>query len=193
MEVAYDKNPVNFTISLEKIDELEEEREERYRDTRSVEKRDVEARNRARSLVKRDAKTRNMPLTKNDMQASIVNRYLAGRGISVSKRDTYARSVPRIRAKREDEDEDEEGEEPLDLCFNPDEPCYQNAAVKESQLQELTPYKTYHVRIAAYNSGGLGPWSNESVFNTAEAPPGPPYAVITYPYDKFCKITWKVI
>ena len=193
MEVAYDKNPVNFTISLEKIDELEEEREERYRDTRSVEKRGVEARNRARSLVKRDAKTRNMPLTKNDMQASIVNRYLAGRGISVSKRDTYARNVPRTRAKREDEDEDEEGEEPLDLCFNPDEPCYQNAAVKESQLQELTPYKTYHVRIAAYNSGGLGPWSNELVFNTAEAPPGPPYAVITYPYDKFCKITWKVI
>ena len=191
MEVIYDKNS-NITIDLETIDELEEEREERYRDSRSVEKRDVEARNRARSLRKRDTRARNIPLTKNEMQASIIDRYLASKGISVTKRDTYSKNVPRIRSKREDEDENEEKEEPLDLCFNPDEPCYQDAAVKESQLQELTPFKTYHVRIAAYNSGGLGPWSDELIFNTAEAPPGPPYSVNTYAYDKYCKITWKV-
>ncbi len=162
------------------------------RKKRSIEKRDVSTQNKARSLTKRDMVKRNVPLTKSDLKSSIVERYLTGVGRRLTKRDTGAQNVPHIRTKREDEDENVEKEEPLDLCFNPDEPCYQNAAEKESRLERLTPYKTYHVRIAAYNSGGLGPWSDELIFNTAEAPPGPPYGVNTYPYDYFCKLTWKV-
>ena len=187
MAVAYDKNANNSHIDLAKIEELEIKPEEQSRRKR-------EASNLPRKLTKRSVDKPSVagPLTKRDVKTSIVARYLTNMGHKVSKRDTEARNVPRSRTKREDEDENVEKEEPLDLCFNPDEPCYQNAAERESQLTSLTPYKTYHVRIAAYNSGGLGPWSDELIFNTAEAPPGPPYAVITYPYDKFCKITWKV-
>lgn len=112
--------------------------------------------------------------------------------LSRTQRDLKASNVARSRTKREDEDEDVEKDDPFDICFNPDEPCSQDAPEKESQLQELRPYREYHVRIAAFNSGGLGPWSNELIFPTAEAPPGPPYAVNTYPYDKYCKLTWKV-
>jgi hypothetical protein len=184
MQVAYQRN-TNITVDLEKIDELEQAREDRSISKRSITKRDL--RNKALRLKERDT-----ALTKSDFKTSIVSRYLTSVGRRLSKRDTRAQNVPRIRTKREDEDENVEKEEPLDLCFNPDEPCYQDASDKELQLQELTPYKTYHVRIAAYNSGGLGPWSDELIFNTKAAPPGPPYSVNTYAYDKFCKFTWKV-
>ena len=185
MDVEYEKNGNLSHIDLETINEIEEAHAERYREKRSIEKRDVEERS------KRDT-DKQISLTKKDIKASIVERYLSKLQRSVSKRDTEAQNVPRIRKKREDEDENVEKEEPLDLCFNPDEPCYQDAPEKESQLSQLTPYKTYHIRVAAYNSGGLGPWSDETIFNTAEAPPGQPYAVNTIAYDKFCKLTWKV-
>lgn len=158
-----------------------------HRFSRSITRRQEESQSKGRRLYKRD-----VPLTKNDEKSTIVRRYLSGVARTLSKRDTRAENVPRVRTKREDEDEDVEKEEPLDLCFNPDEPCYQNSDVKESQLLGLTPYKTYHIRIAAYNSGGLGPWSDELIFDTAQAPPGPPYSVNTYAYDRFCKLTWKV-
>ncbi|CAB4021408.1 fibronectin type III domain-containing -like, partial [Paramuricea clavata] len=183
MQVAYQRNR-NITIDLERIDELEQEREERGISKRSITKRDL--RNKPRRIKERDT-----ALTKSDFKTSIVSRYLTSVGRRLRKRDTREQNVPRIRKKREDEDENVEKEEPLDLCFNPDEPCYQDASDKELQLQELTPYKTYHVRIAAYNSGGLGPWSDELIFNTEAAPPGPPYSVNTYAYDKYCKLTWK--
>ena len=195
MDVAYDKNKNLSSLTIEGINKLEEEREERYeRKKRSITKRDVETINKVQGRRKRDTGNPNAarPLTKKDEKSAIVERYLRHVTRSVGKRDTEAQNVPRIRRKREDEDEDEEKEEPLDLCFNPDEPCYQDAVEKESQLTELMPYKTYHVRIAAYNSGGLGPWSRELIFNTAQAPPGPPYSVNTYAYGKYCKLTWKV-
>ena len=196
MEVAYEKDRNLTYLDLETIKELEETREERYskKRKRSIEKRDVGTESKVHDRSKRGAVNPKaaQSLTKKDQKSAIVERYLRRVARSLSKRDTGAQNVPRIRKKREDEDEDEEKEEPLDLCFDPDNPCYQDAAEKESQLTELTPYKTYHVRIAAYNSGGLGPWSEELIFNTAQAPPGPPYGVNTYPYDKYCKLTWKV-
>ena len=191
MTIEYDMNPPNHTMmDLKNIEKQEKELIERYR-----QKRDVDALDKAtRNLRKRDTRKSQVAqaLTKRDVKSSIVKRYLSDIARSVSKRDTRFVNVARVRTKRADEDEDTEREDPLDLCFDPSKPCYQDARDKESQLINLTPYKTYHVRIAAYNSGGLGPWSDELIFNTAEAPPGPPYAVFTYPYDKYCKITWKV-
>lgn len=76
-------------------------------------------------------------------------------------------------------------------CFDPRDPCIQTTPERESQLLDLEPYKEYHVKIAAFNSGGDGPFSEELVFRTAEAEPGVPYAVNIYAYGRYAKLTWK--
>ena len=94
------------------------------------------------------------------------------------------------RAKRDADDEEEDDRDEL-RCFDPKNPCVQESAEKESQLNDLEPYKTYHIRIAAYNSGGKGPFSPEMQFQTADDVPGAPYAMLVFSYEEFAKLTWK--
>ena len=92
----------------------------------------------------------------------------------------------RKRKKRDDEEEEE-----LDLCFDPANPCVHLSPEKESKLDDLQPYKLYHIRIAAFNSGGSGPLSEELTFETEEDTPGEPYAVDVFAYGQYAKLTWK--
>ncbi|PFX12631.1 Neural cell adhesion molecule L1 [Stylophora pistillata] len=76
-------------------------------------------------------------------------------------------------------------------------PSYANSAdvkartTSSTAVLDLKPYTSYKVAIKAFNSGGKGPATYETYFDTLQDVPGPPSDVKVYPFALYILVTWK--